>query len=105
MRNNNTDSDNKGYENKEAANKAKPDRNPQEEKLDDSLRDQGLDKEEAAGIANTSNVGYGSGESHVYDAMSMEDLYKEAKEKGIEGYYDMRRVDIVETLKSMRTED
>ncbi len=105
MKNTNADSPNEGYENKEAENKAKANRNPQEEKLDDSLRDQGMNEEQAAGIANTNNVGYGSGESHVYDAMSMEELYKEAKKKGIDGYYDMRRTDIVEALKEMRTED
>lgn len=100
-----SDNPEKGYENKEAANKAKSTRIAQEERLDDSLRDQGLDKEQAAGIANTDNIGYGSGESHVYDNMSMEELYEEAKKKGIDGYYDMRRNDIVTALKQERSED
>lgn len=104
MKTTNANSPGAGYENKEAENKAKSNRNPQEERLDDSLRDQGLNQEESAGIANTHNVGYGRAETHIYDTMSMEELYKEAKEKGIDGYYDMRRVDIVETLKEMRTE-
>lgn len=100
-----TENPHEGYDNKEAANKVKADRTEQEEELDDSLRDQGLDREQAAGIANEDNIGYGSGESHVYDNMSMEELYEEAKEKGIDGYYDMRRNDIVNALKQMRSED
>lgn len=105
MTNINTENNADGYENTEAENKEKAQRNPQEDKLHDSLKDQGLDDEEAAAIANTHNVGYGDGDAHIYEAMSMEDLYTAAKEKGVDGYYDMRRTDIVAALKEMRTED
>lgn len=107
MKDNYTDKPEKGYENKEAQNKAKTDTTPQEpeDKLEGSLRDQGLDKEQAAGIANTQDTGHGNDDAHVYENMSMEDLYEEAKQKGIDGYYDMRRNDIVTALKQQRSED
>lgn len=110
MKNPNDNSAQEGYENKEAENKAKTTRITREERLDDSLRDQGLDEAQAAGLANieetnTHRIGAGNGETHVYDTMSMEELYKEAKAKGIDGYYDMRRSDIVMALKQERTED
>jgi hypothetical protein len=110
MKNPDDNNSQEGYENKEAENRAKGTRITREERLDDSLRDQGLDKEHAAGIANTENanihnIGKGNGKAHVFEAMSMEELYEAAKAKGINGYYDMRRTDIVMALKQTRTED
>lgn len=90
------------YHNQESESKDKPGRNERNEKLHDSLKDQGMDPEEARGIANTPDAGQPAEDAHVYENMSMEDLYEEAKKSGIDGYYDMRRNDIVMALKQDR---
>jgi hypothetical protein len=93
---------NNQYHNQEAENKDKQGRTEQDEKLNDSLKDQGMDTDEAAAIANTQDAGESAEGANVYENMSMEDLYTKAKEAGIDGYYDMRKGDIVMALKQDR---
>ena len=89
-------------DNQETENKDKNDRSERNEKLNESLKDQGMDSAEAAGIANTTDAGHGAEDAHVYENMSMEELYEEAKKAGIDGYYEMRRNDIEMALKQTR---
>jgi len=79
------------YPNQETEDKDKQGRTEQDEKLNDSLKDQGMDKEKSASIAQTQDAGEGAEDADVYENMSMEDLYSKAKEAGIDGYYDMRK--------------
>lgn len=93
------------YHNQETENKDKPGRNVKNEKLNDSLKDQGMDEEQARGIANTPDAGQTAEDAHVYENMPMEELYEEAKKAGIDGYYEMRKNDIVMALKQERSGD
>lgn len=87
------------YDNQETENKDKAERSAKDEELHDSLVDQGMDEDHAKGIAYTPDAGHGAEDAKVYEDMSMEDLYAEAKKAGIDGYYEMRRNDIVMALK------
>lgn len=67
----------------------------------DRLREQGMSKEKAARIANTpaSEAGKRGGKSAKYEDWSKEDLYKKAKEVGIEGRSKMDKRDLINALR------
>ena len=58
-----------------------------------ALRDQGMSKEKAARIANSSRkkTGKKGGKSEKYEEWSKDDLYGKAKEVGIEGRSKMKK--------------
>ncbi|CAN5180439.1 hypothetical protein BH09BAC1_BH09BAC1_02250 [soil metagenome] len=92
------------YPIKETETKDEENRTDRHNELNHSLKDQGMDDAQAAGIANTQDTGSGAADSHIYEEMTMEQLYEEAKKAGIGGYYDMRRNDVVMALKQQRKE-
>lgn len=66
----------------------------------EALRDKGASKEKAARIANTSNSGKKGGNSEKYEDRSKEDLYKKAKEVGIEGRSKMSKKELINALRN-----
>ncbi|WP_424495069.1 DUF7218 family protein [Salinimicrobium sp. GXAS 041] len=66
----------------------------------EALRDEGASKEKAARIANSSNSGEKGGKSEKYEDRSKEDLYKKAKEVGIEGRSDMSKKELINALRN-----
>jgi hypothetical protein len=67
-----------------------------------ALRDQGMSKEKAARIANTSReeAGERGGESARYEEWSKSDLYDQAKRVGIEGRSKMTKQELVNALRN-----
>lgn len=65
------------------------------------LREQGMNKEKAARIANTSRTKAGKrgGTSEKYEKWTKDDLYERAKEVGIEGRSDMTKKDLIDALR------
>ncbi len=66
----------------------------------EALRDEGASKEKAARIANSSNSGKKGGKSEKYEDRSKEDLYKKAKEVGIEGRSNMSKKELINALRN-----
>lgn len=66
----------------------------------EALRDKGASKEKAARIANTSNSGKKGGNAEKYEDRSKEDLYKKAKEVGIEGRSKMSKKELINALRN-----
>lgn len=66
----------------------------------EALRDKGASKEKAARIANSSNSGKKGGKSEKYEDRSKEDLYKKAKEVGIEGRSKMSKKELINALRN-----
>jgi hypothetical protein len=66
----------------------------------EALRDKGASKEKAARIANTSNSGKKGGKAGKYEDRSKEDLYKKAKEVGIEGRSKMNKQELIKALRN-----
>ena len=72
----------------------------------EALRDEGMSKEKAARIANASSnqgkskVGRRGGKSGSYEDWSKEELYKKAKEVGIEGRSDMSKGELIKALRN-----
>ena len=66
----------------------------------EALRDKGASKEKAARIANTSNSGKKGGNSEKYEDRSKDDLYKKAKEVGIEGRSKMSKKELINALRN-----
>jgi hypothetical protein len=87
-----------------------PQRDPgpsvKDKKLYERLRDEGNSKQKAARIANTAakssrkTVGKRGGSSGSYDDWSKADLYKRAKEIGIEGRSSMSKGELVKALRN-----
>lgn len=65
------------------------------------LREQGMSKEKAARIANTSRkeAGEKGGESPKYEEWTQDDLYEKAREVGIEGRSEMTKDELVDALR------
>ena len=68
----------------------------------EALRKQGVSKEKAARIANTprSQAGERGGRSAAYEDWSKEDLYRRAKEIGIEGRSGMNKGELIDALRN-----
>lgn len=66
----------------------------------EALRDEGVSKEKAARIANTSNAGKKGGKSEKYEDRSKDELYKKAKEVGIEGRSKMSKKELINALRN-----
>ncbi len=67
----------------------------------EALRKQGLSKEKAARIANTGRreAGRRGGQARKYEDWSREDLYRKAKEVGIEGRSKMKKDQLIDALR------
>ena len=65
----------------------------------EALREKGASKEKAARIANTPDSGEKGGKASDYEDRSKEDLYKKAKEVGIEGRSKMSKKDLINALR------
>lgn len=77
-----------------------PDNRIKNEDQYEALRDEGASKEKAARIANSSNSGKKGGKSEKYEDRSKEDLYKKAKEVGIEGRSKMSKKELINALRN-----
>lgn len=66
----------------------------------EALRDEGASKEKAARIANSSQSGKKGGKSSKYEDRSKEELYKKAKEVGIEGRSKMSKKELINALRN-----
>ena len=67
----------------------------------EKLREQGMSKEKAARIANTnrSKAGKKGGRGKKYEERSKDELYKKAKEVGIEGRSKMNKRELINALR------
>ena len=77
-----------------------PDNRIKNEDQYEALRDKGASKEKAARIANSSNSGKKGGKADKYEDRSKEDLYKKAKEVGIEGRSKMSKKELINALRN-----
>lgn len=66
----------------------------------EALREKGASKEKAARIANSSDSGQKGGKSSKYEDQSKEQLYKKAKEVGIEGRSKMSKKELINALRN-----
>lgn len=77
-----------------------PDNRIKNEDQYEALRDKGASKEKAARIANSSNSGKKGGKADKYEERSKEELYKKAKEVGIEGRSKMDKKELINALRN-----
>jgi hypothetical protein len=77
-----------------------PDNRIKNEDQYEALRDKGASKEKAARIANSSNSGEKGGKSGKYEDRSKDELYKKAKEVGIEGRSKMSKKELINALRN-----
>jgi hypothetical protein len=86
--------------------KKKPGPSVKDDKVYESIRDQGGSKEKAARIANASaargrsSVGKKGGKAGSYDDWKVEDLRKRAKDLGISGYSGKKKSELVSMLRN-----
>jgi hypothetical protein len=86
--------------------KKKPGPSVKDDKVYESIRDQGGSKEKAARIANASaargrsSVGKKGGKAGTYDDWKVEDLRKRAKELGLSGYSGKKKSELVSMLRN-----
>lgn len=66
------------------------------------LREQGMSKEKAARIANTSRqtAGRRGGTSPKYEEWNKDDLYSKARQVGIRGRSDMSKSQLIDALRN-----
>lgn len=65
----------------------------------EALRDKGASKEKAARIANSSNEDKG-GKGEKYEDRTKQELYKKAKEVGIDGRSKMSKKELIKALRN-----
>ena len=76
-----------------------------DEKVYQEVRKDGASKEKAARIANSaanrgrSGTGRKGGKSSSYEDWTVDELKSRAKELGIEGYSDLRKAELIDTLR------
>ena len=66
----------------------------------EALVDDGMSKEKAARIANSSGASERGGESPPYEEWTKDDLYDRAQELDIDGRSDMTKDQLIEALRS-----
>ena len=66
----------------------------------EALRDKGYSKQKAARIANTPDSGKKGGKSQKYEEWTKSELYRKAKEVGIEGRSKMSKEDLIHALRN-----
>ena len=68
----------------------------------ESLREEGMSKEKAARIANTSRTvaGKRGGTSDQYEEWTVDELEERAREIGIEGHSSMDKDELIEALRN-----
>ena len=66
----------------------------------EALKREGMSKEKAARIANTPGSGKKGGGSAKYEDRSKDQLYKKAKEVGIEGRSKMTKKELISALRN-----
>lgn len=66
----------------------------------EALRDEGMSKEKAARIANTDNPGKKGGKAAPYEERTKDELVKQAKKIGIEGYSSMTKDELIKSLRN-----
>lgn len=66
----------------------------------EALRDKGASKEKAARIANSPNSGKKGGNADNYEDRSKDELYKKAKEVGIDGRSKMNKKELINALRN-----
>lgn len=66
----------------------------------EALREKGYSKEKSARIANTPNAGKKGGRAEKYEERTKKDLYKKAKEVGIEGRSKMSKEELIHALRN-----
>lgn len=66
----------------------------------EELREQGYSKEKSARIANTENAGVRGGKANKYEERTKKELYKKAKEIGIDGRSEMNKEELIEALRN-----
>lgn len=66
----------------------------------EALREKGYSKEKSARIANTPNAGKKGGRAEKYEERTKKDLYKKAKEVGIEGRSKMSKEKLIHALRN-----
>lgn len=79
---------------------AKQDNRIKNEDQYEALRDKGASKEKAARIANSPKSGQKGGKADKYEDRSKDDLYKKAKEVGIEGRSKMSKQELINALRN-----
>ncbi len=83
-----------------------PSRSIKDEEQYEALRDDGMSKEKAARIANSSanrgrsETGRAGGTSSKYEKWSKDDLYEKAKDVGIDGRSKMNKRELVDALRN-----
>ena len=66
----------------------------------EALRDEGMSKEKAAGIANTHNPDAArGGQSASHEEWTKDDLYERAQELDVDGRSDMTKDQLIEALR------
>lgn len=65
----------------------------------EALREEGYSKEKSARIANTPNSGKKGGKAEQYEDRTRDELYKKAKEVGIEGRSKMDKKELIDALR------
>lgn len=66
----------------------------------EALRDDGMSKEKAARIANSSGASQRGGESAPYEEWTKDDLYDRAQELDVDGRSDMSKDELIDALRS-----
>lgn len=83
-----------------------PSKSIKDEEQYEALRDEGMSKQKAARIANSSanrgrsSTGRKGGSSKKYEEWSKDDLYDKAKDVGIEGRSNMSKDELVNALRN-----
>ncbi len=66
----------------------------------EALKDQGVNKEKAARIANSENASEKGGKHKKYEKWTKKELYDKARNVGVEGRSDMDKEDLIEALRN-----
>lgn len=66
----------------------------------EALRDDGMSKEKAARIANTSDASKRGGELSPYEDWTKDELYERAQEVGVDGRSSMSKSELISALRS-----